>query len=235
MLFGLFKRTFPIDLDGFYDCHSHILPGVDDGFQTEAKSLELLGEYENIGFRDVWFTPHIMEDFPNETLQLTELFNKFCESYHGPIRLHLAAEYMMDSLFYKRLRDKDLLLLQDDKILLETSYFNAPERFNGMLNSVKSLGLSPLLAHPERYNYIEGLKKYEDLKEQGVLFQLNLLSLMGFYGSIAKKKSHELLLRGMYDYCGTDIHSMSQLKHLTGLQIPEKLVEPLKELFKRNK
>lgn len=64
-------------LPGGIDWHSHILPGVDDGFQEVKKSLEMLCLYEGAGMRDVWLTPHIMEDVPNETTHLRQVFAEF--------------------------------------------------------------------------------------------------------------------------------------------------------------
>ena len=84
---------------GMTDWHSHILPGVDDGLESIGDSLEALREYEALGIREVWLTPHVMEDVPNTTEGLRERFAELRAAYGGPVELHLAAEYMMDSLF----------------------------------------------------------------------------------------------------------------------------------------
>ena len=52
------------------DCHSHLLPGVDDGVRTAEESLRILEEMERQGIRKLWLTPHIMEDIPNTTCLL---------------------------------------------------------------------------------------------------------------------------------------------------------------------
>jgi len=81
---------------GFTDWHSHILPGVDDGVQTMDEALDILVLYEKIGIKAVWFTPHIKEDVPNKTAHLKERFAELQAVYEGSVRLHLAAEYMLD-------------------------------------------------------------------------------------------------------------------------------------------
>ncbi len=86
-------------------------PGVDDGIRTEQESLALLDEYERAGIKEVWFTPHIMEDVPNTTSGLKERFDEFTSRYKGNIRLHIAAENMLDTLFEERLKDNDLLTI----------------------------------------------------------------------------------------------------------------------------
>lgn len=82
-------------LDGGTDWHCHILPGVDDGIRTAEEALEVLAFYEQIGIKEVWLTPHIMEDSPNGTAFLRKRFQDFQSIYNGSIKLHLAAENMM--------------------------------------------------------------------------------------------------------------------------------------------
>ena len=84
-----------------------------------------------------------------------------------------------------------------------------------------SLGLTPVLAHPERYNYMVE-KDYSTLKQLGVLFQLNLLSLIGYYGQTAKKKAELLLGKRMYDFTGSDLHSGRQISLLSRVSVPKK-------------
>ena len=96
---------------GFTDWHCHVLPGVDDGVRTMAEALEVLEEYGRRGVAEVWLTPHIMEDIPNTTAALRERFSELQAAYSGPVRLHLAAENMLDSLFEERLESGDLLPL----------------------------------------------------------------------------------------------------------------------------
>lgn len=122
-------------LGGMTDFHSHLLPGVDDGVQTVEESLEILRLYEQLGIREVWFTPHIMEDIPNTTAGLRNRFEQFQKSYTGNICLHLAAEYMLDNLFKERLAHRDLLPIGEvgNHLLVETSYFNPPMDLYGMM------------------------------------------------------------------------------------------------------
>lgn len=80
-MFGIFSRKKSILesglLDGFTDHHSHLLPGVDDGFQTADLTLEALRTMEQAGVADVWLTPHIMEDVPNTVGALKQRFEEF--------------------------------------------------------------------------------------------------------------------------------------------------------------
>lgn len=148
-------------LANFADHHSHILPGVDDGVKKMEVSLKVLERYEQLGISEVWCTPHIMEDIPNTTAGLQARFAELCEAYQGPIKLHLAAEYMMDALFEERLNQGDLLSLGDEgnQLLVETSYFTPPMDMDSILLRIKQKGFYPVLAHPERYVYM-GKKRY---------------------------------------------------------------------------
>lgn len=212
--------------EGFVDCHSHILPGVDDGVRHIDESLEILERYEEMGLRGVWFTPHIMEDIPNTPSDLRERFEALKSSYHGRLELHLGAENMIDNLFEKRLETNDFLPMgkKGDHLLVETSYFTPPLGFYDTLEKVKSKGYFPVLAHPERYVYMSG-KDYDRLKEMKIFFQLNVFSLAGYYGSPVRQTAEYLLKKGYYNFAGTDIHSISMLngwpqRHISPKQLP---------------
>lgn len=195
---------------GFTDWHCHLLPGVDDGVQAMEESLQVLSLYEELGISEVWLTPHIMEDMPNRTADLKERFAELNAAYQGNITLHLAAENMLDNLFEERLAKNDLLPLGKDgkHLLVETSYFNPPMGLNNILLRIKAKGYVPILAHPERYVYMDG-DDYRRLKEMNVLFQLNLPSIVGGYGTEIKKKAEWLLKNGLYELTGSDTHRLA--------------------------
>ena len=200
--------------DGFIDWHSHILPGVDDGIKRMSDSLEVLRFYEDLGIRHVWLTPHIMEDYPNTTAELRARFEELKKEWNGKVELHLAAENMLDTLFEERLEAGDFLPIGEDgrHLLVETSYYTPPIGMDELLDKVKSAGYFPVLAHPERYRYMDE-SDYRKWKERGVLFQTNFISLVGGYGESARKKCEWLLKEGMIDVCGSDIHRLSFFDH----------------------
>ncbi len=172
------------------DWHSHILPGVDDGIQTMEDSLAVLAYYEKIGIREVWLTPHIMEDMPNTPEELRARYDELTEAYQGPVKLHLAAENMLDHLFNERLASGALLPIgpKGDHLLVETSYYQPPLDLHATLGRIMDAGFTPILAHPERYRYMED-NDYENLHSNGVKLQLNIVSLAGGYGKPAQEKA----------------------------------------------
>lgn len=209
----LFPRISSL-LSQFTDHHSHILPGMDDGVKKMEVSLKVLERYEQLGIAEVWCTPHVMEDIPNTTAALKTRFAELCEAYKGPIKLHLAAEYMMDALFEERLEQGDLLPLgnEGNQLLVETSYFTPPMDMDAILKRIKQKGYYPVLAHPERYVYM-GKERYMALKNNEIRFQLNLSSLAGAYGSEAKDKSRWMLKKEYYDMAGSDLHSSRNMEY----------------------
>ena len=198
---------------GFTDWHCHILPGVDDGVQTMDEALQILTEYETLGVKEVWFTQHIMEDMPNTPHHLRERFAELQAAYQGSVALNLASENMLDNLFEERLNKNDLLPIGKEgrHLLVETSYFNPPMGLQNILLRVKAKGYYPILAHPERYQYMTG-SDYQQLKSMNVQFQLNQFSLLGLYGKEVQKQARTLQKRRMYDYTGTDLHRMATLQ-----------------------
>lgn len=195
--------------NGATDWHSHILPGVDDGIQTMKDSLEALSYYESIGIKEVWLTPHIMEDIPNTTSELRARYEELQKAYSGTIKLHLAAENMIDNLFNERLKEKDFLPIgsKQDHLLVETSYYQPPIDLYGTLKRIQEEGYIPILAHPERYGYMSD-KDYDKLSSMKVLLQMNIVSLAGGYGKPAQDKALMLLNKGYYSFIGSDLHRL---------------------------
>ena len=205
---------------GFTDWHCHILPGVDDGVQTMDEALQILAEYERLGVKEVWFTPHIMEDMPNTPQHLRERFAELQAAYQGKVTLNLASENMLDNLFEERLNKNDLLPIGKDgrRLLVETSYFNPPMGLQNILLRIKAKGYIPILAHPERYQYM-GESDYQQMKSMNVLFQLNQFSLLGLYGKEVQKQAKLLKKQGMYEYIGTDLHHIKTLRNALNFRI----------------
>lgn len=217
--------------EGYTEWHCHLLPGVDDGIRTLEESLKALRLYEEAGIRTVWLTPHIMEDMPNTPADLQERFAELQQAYRGGIRLHLAAENMLDALFEERLEAGDLLPIGEEgtHLLVETSYYNPPMDLTGILRRIQAKGYYPLLAHPERYVYMEEAD-YRELREMDIRFQLNLPALAGMYGERVQKRARQLLKAGMYTCMGNDTHSCRFFTSLLESGLPVKELQKLAEM-----
>lgn len=214
-MFGFFQsRKSLLDsglLPGSVDNHSHILYGVDDGVGTKEESLSILEYLGQAGVKTLWLTPHIMEDVPNKTSDLKKRFETLKSLYSGPIELHLASENMIDTLFEKRLEDRDLLTHGGDRVLVETSTIAPPIDLWEVLERMMKYGYRPIVAHPERYHYMD-MPDYSRLHDMGVLLQLNLPSILGVYGESAMIKAQMLLDKGWYSMAGSDCHRFRAIK-----------------------
>lgn len=219
---------------GFTDIHSHLLPGVDDGAASMPVTLALLEQYAQAGVEAVCMTPHVMEDIPNTTERLRSVFQNVCGQYHGGLKLLLAAEYMLDSLLEERLESQDLLALGSNHLLVECSVFQAPRNLEALLEGVCRAGYFPVLAHPERYMYMD-MAMYGCLKKNRIQFQLNLPSVIGLYGTKVRKRALRLLREGMYDYVGTDVHSRKMWDFLTRTDELGRMAARLLPLMENNK
>jgi len=126
-----------------------------------------------------------------------------------------AAEYYMDEMFMSKYKDGKALCIGENLLLFEISYINPPDNLRGVIFDMIVNKYQPLLAHPERYNYWGNkLDEYVQLKETGVLFQLNINSLTGYYGDIPKKTAEWMIDEKMIDFIGSDLHGQ---RHLEGL------------------
>lgn len=236
-MFGLFKTKHNlIDsglIKGMTDVHSHILPGVDDGSPDMTTSLGLLRYMERLGFRKVWLTPHIMEDYRTSNERLQQRFGELKAAYTGSLELGLASEYMMDAAFTDRLKE-EVLPIGDKHLLVETSYMYSPVGLHEILMEVWNAGYFPVIAHPERYLYMEEAD-YRELKEKGYYFQLNLMSLSGYYGKRPKQVGEKLLQQGMYDLVGSDLHHLERYQPmLDALKLTREQLDWLGVLFENN-
>lgn len=207
-------------LEAGIDCHSHLLWGVDDGIRTAEDAMTCLNMMEEVGLQTQWFTPHIMEDVPNEEETLKTRFEAFKSEYAAAespsgrkVELRLGAEYMLDNLFTERLARGGLLTTYDaESLLIETSSIFPPLNMDSTIESIRQKGYRPILAHPERYLYMKE-EDYRALYYKGVLLQLNLPSLIGAYGPMEKAKAKWLLEKNLYYFYGTDTHRPVQMRN----------------------
>ena len=174
-----------------------------------------------------------MEDIPNEPAKLEAEYRQLLSSYSGNIKLNLAAEHTLDGLFVERMANNLLMPIFADRkhLLVETSYFIPPMNMDAMMDAVKKKGFQPVLAHPERYQYMN-TSDYRRWKDAGVLLQLNVPSLVGAYGPMAQKNAQWLFKQGMYDYCGSDTHSLNQVELFLNSMISRKTANMIRTLSK---
>lgn len=195
---------------GFTDWHSHILPGVDDGAKDLDEALEMLDYFKLLGIKKVFLTPHIKNSLTVNREELLSRTNQLRKYAGDEIELRLSAEYILDSGFEKCFKCQ-LLYLNDGYVLVETSCLSLQDNFYELLYLISVEGNIPVIAHPERYLYMKD-DDYYRLKNNDYSFQLSLLSLSGYYGKVVKKRAIRMLMRGMYDYVGTDIHDLHTFK-----------------------
>lgn len=240
MVFDFFKSSLP---DGFLagacDMHSHLLPGVDDGFKSFEDSMEGLAKLKAKGFVKAKMTPHFMKDYPENTRETIEQkYQDFLQKAGNdlPLELTLGGEYMLDSHFLNRFEEGFLTLDKMQSVVLcETSYMMMDPMAKDMLYKVMLKGYQPVIAHPERYMYASK-PMYKRWKDREYLFQLNLFSLSGVYGKPAEEKARMMLKEGLYDYVGTDLHRVANLESkISSIKLSKKELDRLSVLLENNK
>lgn len=240
-MLNIFKsKTLLKDLipDHHIDIHSHLLPGIDDGARTFEDTLRLTRALQSFGISQFITTPHIIQHVWNNTHEQI-LAKKMTtvialEKNNIIVPLRAAAEYLMDDEFVRLFQSGNLLTLKDKYVLVEMSYINAPIQLYSILFDLQVAGYIPVLAHPERYLfYHNNFNEYLKLKRAGCLFQLNLLSVVGYYGAAITKTATELLQKGMYTYVGSDVHHDN---HIAAFEQKVRLkdLKPLEEAIANN-
>lgn len=233
-MFNLFRSMPPLGSFRFLhtDLHSHLLPGIDDGAEDMEQSLELIRRLMDMGFQHLITTPHVMADlYPNTPgvirRKLSEV-QKAVKAKGWPVRIEAAAEYLMDEGFEPLLENGNLLALPGKRVLVEMSFISEPPKLKQYLFRLQTKGYRPLLAHPERYLFLrENNRRYQDLKDRGCEFQLNLLSLTGYYGRPTRENAYKLLTEGLIDYLASDLHHERHAEALEALLTDKKIAKVL--------
>src|SRR5690606_9007885 len=182
------------------------------------------GMYQ-MGCRKMIATPHISEDmYPNTNaviLKKRDELRSALEKKNLAVQVEAAAEYMIDEQFLKLVEKENLLTLDGDKqVLVEMSYLSESPYLFAAIFKLQTHGYQPVLAHPERYQcYFDKPEAFDELLSKGCIFQLNALSLSGYYGKMVQKTAAQLIRKGHYSYIGSDVHHprhTSQLNKILG-------------------
>ncbi len=224
----LIKNLFSkqnIEIPTIYtDIHSHLIPGIDDGAKTMEASVEMIRSFQDQGYTKLITTPHIMSHrFPNTKDVLEEglvALKKELVSQNIEMEIAVASEYYLDETVMELVEKREILSFGENYMLFEMSYVQPLHHLEEMLFKIEVAGYTPVLAHPERYVYMhDDFSKYERLKEKGVLFQLNIPSLGGYYSKPVQKAAKRLVDAGMVDMLGSDAHKMTHLHALKKVRV----------------
>jgi tyrosine-protein phosphatase YwqE len=203
--------------------HSHLLPGIDDGSPDLQTSLQLIRGMTALGYSKLITTPHIMWDMYKNTREtILNKLDKLREAVHAEgiaVEINAGAEYFLDDYVAGLLKNNEpLLTISGRMVLVEFSLAHPSMSLKEILFEMQMQDYQPVIAHPERYMYLQQNKEfYEELKDIGCLFQLNMLSLSNHYGKSVHELAQYLIKKGYYDLVGTDLH---HTRHLEALSNP---------------
>lgn len=199
-------------MTGRVDLHCHCLPGVDDGVDTWEESLELLKGLLELGFEQVVATPHMrpgLFDTPRERLEETyhSALVRFQNSAELP-RLSLSCEHFFDDVVFQRLRrGEGIPYPGGHAVLVEFLPHELPSGVDRMIAQVRQCGLTPVIAHPERYQVNwKGSDTLERLLDLGAVALLDLGAVVGKYGRQPQACAERLLEEGLYFAACSDAH-----------------------------
>jgi protein-tyrosine phosphatase len=214
-MFGLFKKKDTPVTTTYesiaVDMHSHVLPGIDDGAQNLEESIILVNKMMELGIKKIIATPHIMADYYRNTAEtigdaLATLKDEL-EKQNIDIEIEAAAEHYFDETFEARVNNHKLMTMGDNYALFEFSFINQPPNFGEVIQRMKDLDYKPILAHPERYSYLD-IEQLRNIRDWGCSLQLNTISLTGYYGKDTRKMAESLVDNDLIDFISSDMHHL---------------------------
>ncbi len=202
------------------DVHSHILPGVDHGSQDVQQSIEMLQAELDMGIDRVMCTSHVTaETFENTIESLSaagSVLQAAIDEAHLPVEIHASAEYRLDEYWNKEYAAGHVLPMPGNYVLVENSFIQELIEIDDMMFDLQVKGYKPILAHPERYPYYyHRRERYQKLHSAGVKFQVNILSLAGYFGGGAREAALWLINNNLVDMLGSDMHHMEHARGIT--------------------
>ena len=211
------------------DFHSHILPGIDDGSKNLEQSIAMVNEAKKVGFTKIISTSHYMENYYecNEKNR-KELLEQVQKNVNG-IELCLGNEIYITNNIIELLQNGQASSINGTKyVLFEFPLITTrPMNDKEVIYRLVENGYIPIIAHPERYPFIQENPDYLfELEEMGALFQSNYGSIIGMYGLKAKKTLKILLKNNLISFLGSDVHRPEQVYN----KMP-KIIKKLKKII----
>lgn len=228
-IFSFFRKNKEETVDALrldwmkVDMHSHLIPGIDDGSKNMEESISMIRRLKDLGLRKLITTPHVMSEFYRNTPEIImmglEDLRIALDKEGVNIEIEAAAEYYLDEIFLEKVQNGEkLLTLANNYVLVETGFMNKPQMLFDIFFAMEMNGYKPVLAHPERYQYlIQDKKLLGELLDRDIYFQVNLLSLTGFYSKPIKNFAEMLLDEKKVRFFGTDCHNHRYLDMLEAL------------------
>lgn len=191
------------------DLHCHILPQLDDGSQSLSDSLAMARLAVSSGVTAMAATPHCVDGHAPEVRDRVLLLREAMQDAGIPLRLYMGMEIFGTEDTARLLRSGRLLTLNGSRYpLIEFNFRGTGERETDILQDVLAAGYLPVVAHPERYAYVQEQPELINIwKDMGCLFQINRGSLLGRFGSSARHMALELVHRGFAAVVASDGHS----------------------------
>ena len=204
------------------DFHSHILPGLDDGATCLEDSLMLAKAMKDWGFERVTCTPHITNlhlNTPDTIRPAFELLQESLSESGIDLDIRMSAEYRLVPQTWPEVLEKNWLMPNEDRYILMELPISNPEQMGHIkpieeFRRIISMGLTPILPHPERYFYLSR-KELLSYAEAGVKIQCNYGSLAGLYGDTVKQNVLSIIDEGIVSFYGTDLHNAHYVDILT--------------------
>jgi protein-tyrosine phosphatase len=208
----------------FADLHCHLLWGIDDGAKTPEDSVAMARALVKLGFGTVAPSPHARPDYPGaEPVAARRAEVQALLDQEGvPLKLHSGGEHLFDEAFLSHAVSPNRRSINGTKyILVEAPYVGTIPGFVDLIFRLRTKGVTPVIAHPERCAQFEARGQASEAARVGAVLQLDVGALTGRYGKVARKLALQFLEQGLYGIAATDLHSPVGAEDWVGRSLEE--------------
>ncbi|WP_064197454.1 MULTISPECIES: tyrosine-protein phosphatase [Emticicia] len=223
------------------DVNAHLIHGGANSSTDLETSVKYIEKLKSLGYQKIITTPHsVSESYTNSSGTIKERLlelQKELQARNISISIEAAAEYYWDSEFEKLLNSNDILSFGDKRyVLISMAHaVPAPSNFEEIIFNLQMKGYQPILSQPERYQYLHNSPRfYRRLNHLGCLMQVNILSLLGYYGLTTKKVALTLIDENFVDFLGTNLYDDKHFQLLDNSAKNRELYDLIKRYHFKN-
>lgn len=194
--------------------NSQLIPGLENGPENVAGSIYLLKHLSGLGFEKAITMPLVCcsahAQLQDQIDQNAALLKAEIKKQNLTIELAISAKYYLDADLAAYAQNAPLQCFHENQVLIKLPVDGFTKKHMDILKLLVKEGYVPVIAHPEKYKFFNNAQDLNPIMALGCMFQVNIISLSGYYNSVVQKFSQEIVRKKMAAYLGTDLRNLKQ-------------------------